>query len=100
MRVGADRSLSTPVIAGLCDWTSWQNDAEVKKIDPTKKVTASTCVPTASTYAGIVPRAKHEEPIRNNQAIAELSRTGAARTLVVEAGCRLWQWSGLLLQLR
>ena len=27
---------STPVVAGLCDWTSWHRDADVKKIEPTK----------------------------------------------------------------
>ncbi len=27
---------STPVVAGLCACTSWQKEAEVKKIDPTK----------------------------------------------------------------
>ena len=38
---------STPVVAGLWAWTSWQNEADVKKIEPTKYVMPSTGPPTA-----------------------------------------------------
>src|SRR5215207_8078556 len=46
------RCSSTPVIPGLCACTNWQYDADVKKIDPTKKVMASAFAPTACKYAG------------------------------------------------
>jgi hypothetical protein len=82
------RCSSTPVIPGLCACTSWQYDAEVKKIDPTKKVVASAAAPTASTYAGIVPRAKQDAPSTKSQAKAEFRRAGSARTLTPGAGTR------------
>ena len=72
---------STPVIPGLCTCTSWQYDADVKKIDPTKKVVASTTPPTARTYAGMVPMAKQDAPTKKSRTIAEFRRTGSARTL-------------------
>jgi len=74
------RRSSTPVIPGLCACTKWQYDAEVK-IDLTKKVMASAAAPTASTYAGSVPRAKQDAPSTKSQAMAEFRRAGSARTL-------------------
>ena len=55
--------------------------ADVKKIDPTKKVMASAFAPTACTYAGIAPRAKQDAPSMKSQAIAEFRRAGSARML-------------------
>src|SRR5215213_4453870 len=75
------RCSSTPVIPGLCACSNWQYDAEVKKIDPTKKVMASAFAPTARTYAGIVPRAKQDAPSTKSQATAEFRRAGSARML-------------------
>src|SRR5215208_1924168 len=75
------RCSSTPVIPGLCACTNWQYDADVKKIDPTKKVMASAFAPTACTYAGIAPRAKQDAPSMNSEAMAEFRRAGSARTL-------------------
>src|SRR5215212_1815009 len=92
------RCSSTPVIPGLCACTNWQYDADVKKIDPTKKVMASAFAPTARTYAGIVPRAKQDRRSMNSQAMALFRRAGSARTLTQNAeantrggspGCRL-----------
>jgi hypothetical protein len=51
------------------------------KIDLTKKVMASAAAPTASTYAGSVPRAKQDAPSTKSQAMAEFRRAGSARTL-------------------
>ena len=76
------RCSSTPVIRGLCTCTSWQYDADVKKIDPTKKVMASASAPTARTYAGIAPRAKQDAPTMNSQAMAEFRRAGSMRMLI------------------
>ena len=45
---------STSVIAGVLAWSSWQKDADVKKIAPTTNVTPSAVSPTALTYAGML----------------------------------------------
>jgi len=85
-RLGLDAGVLAPfvdaVIPGLCTCTSWQYDADVKKIDPTKKVMASAAAPTACTYAGIVPRAKQDAPSMKSQAIAKFRRAGSVRMLI------------------
>ena len=43
----SSRAVPVAATAGLWLWTSCQNDAVVKKIDETKKVTASAVGPTA-----------------------------------------------------
>src|SRR5215213_1318512 len=78
------RRSSTPVIPGLCACTNWQYDADVKKMEPTKKVMASASAPTARTYAGIVPKAKQDAPSMKSQAMAEFRRAGSVRTLNVD----------------
>src|SRR5215217_5161847 len=82
------RCSSTPVIPGLCACSNWQYDADVKKIDPTKKVMASAFAPTACTYAGIAPRAKQEAPTMNSEAMVEFRRAGSARTLTQNSEAR------------
>jgi hypothetical protein len=59
----------------------------VKKIEPTKYVTASAKPPTAFTYAGTDPSTKPDEPSMNSQAIAALRRTGLTRIHASYSAC-------------
>ena len=67
---------STSVIAGVWACRSWANDADVKKIEPTKYVTLSAVSPTTFTYAGTDPNANKAEPMMNRLAIAALRLAG------------------------
>ena len=67
----SDRGRKRP----LC--TYWSEAAEVKKIDPTKKTTASTVEPTSSTKPGMGPTRKQVEPIANRTPIHHDARSGA-----------------------
>ena len=87
MRVCWRRS-STPGHPGALRLYNWQYDAEVKKMDPTKKVMASADAPTACTYAGIVPRAKQDAPSMKSQAMVEFRRAGSARMLAQRPNAR------------
>lgn len=51
--------------------------AEVKKIDPAKKVKPSRFIPTYLKYAGIEPKAKREEPIAKRIPIHHVMEPGA-----------------------
>ncbi len=53
------------VIASL----SWPNAAAVKKIEPTKNVTATVRGSACSKYSGNEPSAKHTEPTMKPTAI-------------------------------
>ena len=63
-------------MAGLWLWTSWANDADVKKIEATKNVSASGSAPTAAAYAGTAPTAKPVAPIMNSTAMVVFRRRG------------------------
>ena len=69
-------SASTSLIAGVWACRSWANEADMKKIEPTKYVTLSAVSPTAFRYAGTDPNANNAEPVMNSSATALLRLTG------------------------
>ena len=58
---GTGASASSPKGA-VIDSRSWPYAAEVKKIDPTKKVQPTVATETRSPYRGNAPSAKHSDP--------------------------------------
>ncbi len=72
----SSRAVPVAAMAGLWLWTSWANDAAVKKIEATKNVSASASAPTAAAYAGTAPTAKPAAPIMNSTAMVVFRRRG------------------------